>query len=135
MKITHRIALEILRRTSLATFRTTGAVVLAATDGDTTTWTHAPYTGNSLSKTYATFLVALALRWVGWKGEGCVVGGLRTVCGGVGRFRAAVEEGVRVDEDFARAGTACRADHAALLEEIHDAGCVVVADAHAALEV
>ena len=31
MKITHRIALEILHRTSLATFRTTGAVVLAAT--------------------------------------------------------------------------------------------------------
>ena len=53
MKITHRIALEILRRTSLATFRTTGAVVLAATDGDTTTWTYDPYTGNCLSKTYA----------------------------------------------------------------------------------
>ena len=134
MKITHRIALEILHRTSLATFRTTGAVVLAATDGDTTTWTHAPYTGNCLSKTYATFLVALTLG-IGGKGEGCVVGGLRAVCGGVGGFRAAVEKGFRVDEDFARAGTACRADHAALLEEIHDAGCVVVADAHAALEV
>ena len=31
MNTTRRIALEILRRTSLATFRTTGAVVLAAT--------------------------------------------------------------------------------------------------------
>ena len=41
------------RRTSLTTFRTTGAVALVATDGDTTTWTYDPYTGNCLSKTYA----------------------------------------------------------------------------------
>ena len=41
------------RRTSLTTFRTTGGSQLAATDGDTTTWTHDPYTGNCLSKTYA----------------------------------------------------------------------------------
>ncbi len=41
------------RRTSLTTFRTTGAVALVATDGDTTTWTYDPYSGNCLSKTYA----------------------------------------------------------------------------------
>ncbi len=41
------------RRTSLTTFHTTGAVALVATDGDTTTWTYDPYTGNCLSKTYA----------------------------------------------------------------------------------
>ena len=41
------------RRTSLTTFRTTGAVALATTDGDTTAWTYDPATGNCLSKTYA----------------------------------------------------------------------------------
>ena len=41
------------RRTSLTTFRTTGGSPSSATDGDTTTWTHDPYTGNCLSKTYA----------------------------------------------------------------------------------
>ena len=41
------------RRTSLTTFRTTGGSQLAATDGDTTTWTYDPFTGNCLSKTYA----------------------------------------------------------------------------------
>ncbi len=41
------------RRTSLTTFRTTGAVALVATDGVTTTWTYDPATGNCLSKTYA----------------------------------------------------------------------------------
>jgi len=41
------------RRTSLTTFRTTGAVALVATGGDTTAWTYDPYTGNCLSKTYA----------------------------------------------------------------------------------
>ena len=41
------------RRTSLTTFRTTGGSPSSATDGDTTTWTYDPYTGNCLSKTYA----------------------------------------------------------------------------------
>ncbi len=41
------------RRTSLTTFRTTGGSPSSATDGDTTTWTHDPYSGNCLSKTYA----------------------------------------------------------------------------------
>ena len=41
------------RRTSLTTFRTTGAVALVATEGDTTTWAYDPATGNCLSKTYA----------------------------------------------------------------------------------
>jgi RHS repeat-associated protein len=41
------------RCTSLTTFRTTGGTPSSATDGDTTTWTHDPYTGNCLSKTYA----------------------------------------------------------------------------------
>ena len=41
------------RRTSLTTFRTTGGSPSSATDGDTTTWTYDPYTGNYLSKTYA----------------------------------------------------------------------------------
>ena len=41
------------RRTSLTTFRAAGAVALVATDGDTTTWTYDPITGNCLSKTYA----------------------------------------------------------------------------------
>ena len=41
------------RRTSLTTFRTTGGAQLAAADGDTTTWTYDPFTGNRLSKTYA----------------------------------------------------------------------------------
>ena len=41
------------RRTSLTTFRTTGAVALVATDGDTTTWAYDPATGKCLSKTYA----------------------------------------------------------------------------------
>ncbi|MBO7686982.1 MAG: RHS repeat-associated core domain-containing protein [Kiritimatiellae bacterium] len=41
------------RRTSLTTFRTTGGSQLAATDGDTTTWTYDPYTSLCLSKIYA----------------------------------------------------------------------------------
>ena len=41
------------RRTSLTTFRTTGAVALVATDGDTTTWTFDPATGFCTVKTYA----------------------------------------------------------------------------------
>ena len=41
------------RRTSLTTFRTTGGSPSPAADCDTTTWTHDPYTGNCLSKTYA----------------------------------------------------------------------------------
>ena len=43
------------RRTSLTTFRTTGGTqfIASADLGDTTTWTHDPYTGNCLSKTYA----------------------------------------------------------------------------------
>ena len=41
------------RRTSLTTFRTTGAVALVATGGDTTTWTYDPYTSLCTSKTYA----------------------------------------------------------------------------------
>jgi hypothetical protein len=42
-------------RTSLTTFRTTGGTqfIASADLGDTTTWTHDPYTGNCLSKTYA----------------------------------------------------------------------------------
>ena len=41
------------RRTSLTTFRTTEAVALVATDGDTTTWTFDPATGFCTVKTYA----------------------------------------------------------------------------------
>ena len=72
----------------------------------------------------------ISLGRIGGKGERRVGG----VCGGGRRIRAAVEKCFRVDEDFARAGSAGGADHAALLEEIHDARGVVVADAHAALE-
>ena len=41
------------RRTSLTTFRSTGAVALVATEGDTTTWTYDHLAGNCLSKIYA----------------------------------------------------------------------------------
>ena len=41
------------RRTSLTTFRTTGAVALVATEGDTTSWTFDPATGFCTVKTYA----------------------------------------------------------------------------------
>ena len=41
------------RRTSLTTFRDAGGSRPVATDGDTTTWTYDPATGNCLSKTYA----------------------------------------------------------------------------------